>query len=89
MLKYVEVTMTGLSNKLVVSRRHVEVSAYIFEDVWKLNPTTLKAGLMMLKDPHTESLSPFFEHEVDAWGWRKNLGQVNAKSFFKHLSKIW
>ena len=43
----------------------------------------------MLKDPHTKSLSPFFEHEVHAWGWRKNLGQVNAKSFLKHLSKIW
>ena len=43
----------------------------------------------LMKDPHTKSLCPFFEHQVYAWAWRKNLGQLSAKIFLRQLTKIW
>ena len=42
----------------------------------------------MLKHPHAHALSPYFEHEVLAWAWCKNLGQMTAKSFLSHLTKV-
>ena len=43
----------------------------------------------LMKDPHTKSLCPFFEHQVYVWAWRKNLGQLSAKIFLRQLTKIW
>ena len=43
----------------------------------------------LMKDPHTKSLCPFFEHQVYAWAWRENLGQLSAKIFLRQLTKFW